>query len=228
MVTGIIMGMITGTAMTTEDADLLALTHWLSPVFPVGGFAYSHGIETLVAERAIHSGETLQAFCTTLLTSGSARSDAVLLMATMRSASSDDDANAWAEALAASSERHRETTEQGAAFTHAHNALSGSDHAPAALPVAVGRAARALSLAPTRVAAFYLQAMMANLVTGAVRHIPLGQSEGQAIIKALAPVILSTVEAAKDFAPPDIFTSIPGADLAAMRHETLETRIFRT
>lgn len=215
------------TPMTTEDADLLKLTHWLSPVFPIGSYAYSHGIEALVAEKHIHDTDTLQTYCSTLLKAGSGLSDAVLLIAAMQSEDASETQD-WALALASSAERHQETMEQGAAFTSTHNALTGRDYPVSALPVAVGRAARDLSLPPSRVAAFYLQSMIANLVIGAIRHIPLGQSAGQAIIAALQPAILAAASRAKSMTPLDIFTSQPGADLAAMRHETQETRIFRT
>jgi urease accessory protein len=33
-----------------SDADLLTLVQWLSPAFPVGGFAYSHGLEWAISE----------------------------------------------------------------------------------------------------------------------------------------------------------------------------------
>lgn len=215
------------TAMTTDDADLLTLTHWLSPIFPVGSYAYSHGIEALVAEKHLRDTDTLQMYCSTLLTAGSGLSDAVLLIAAM-GAEDVSEVQDWALALTSSAERHQETMEQGTAFTSAHNALTGNEFPAVSLPVAVGRAARDLSIAPERVAAFYLQSMIANLVIGAVRHIPLGQSDGQAIIKALQSLVLTAASRAKAMTPMDIFTSQPGADLAAMRHETQETRIFRT
>jgi urease accessory protein len=135
---------------------------------------------------------------------------------------------ATARALAASKERWTETHDQGRAFTEAVNALTGNDFVPAALPVAVGRAARALTLPPERVAALYLHAFASNLVSAAVRFVPLGQTDGQRTLAALHPLIERTaVEAAAT--PLDaIASSVPGADLAAMHHETQDVRIFRT
>ena len=36
-----------------SDADLLTLVQWLSPAFPVGGFAYSHGLEWVISEGQV-------------------------------------------------------------------------------------------------------------------------------------------------------------------------------
>ena len=48
MVTRVIRGT---TIAMTETVALARLMTWLSPAFPVGAFAYSHGLE-----RAIHDG----------------------------------------------------------------------------------------------------------------------------------------------------------------------------
>jgi urease accessory protein len=211
-----------------SDADLLTLVQWLSPAFPVGGFAYSHGLEWAISEGQVTDAATLQDWLSDILTHGSGRTDAVLLTRAM-----DPEADlaliaATARALAASKERWTETHDQGRAFTEAVNALTGNDFLPAALPVAVGRAARALTLPPERVAALYLHAFASNLVSAAVRFVPLGQTDGQRTLAALHPLIERTaVEAAAT--PLDaIASSVPGADLAAMHHETQDVRIFRT
>jgi urease accessory protein len=211
-----------------SDADLLTLVQWLSPAFPVGGFAYSHGLEWAISEGQVTDAATLQDWLSDILTHGSGRTDAVLLTRAM-----DPEADlaliaATARALAASKERWTETHDQGRAFTEAVNALTGNDFVPAALPVAVGRAARALTLPPERVAALYLHAFASNLVSAAVRFVPLGQTDGQRVLAALHPLMERTaVEAAAT--PLDaIASSVPGADLAAMHHETQDVRIFRT
>ena len=214
------------TAMT--DAGLLTLTHWLSPVFPVGGYAYSAGLETAIADGHVTDEATLADWLDYSLAAGAGLTDAVLLTSAMAPDADIPTLADWARALAPSAERWQETWEQGQAFTRALADMGGDPGAPAALPVAVGRAARDLGLAPERVAALYLQSMTANLATGAVRHIPLGQAAGQRIIAGLAPRILDTAARAATLTPESCATAAFGADLAAMRHETQETRIFRT
>jgi urease accessory protein len=216
------------TTIHTTDGDLLKLVQWLSPAFPVGGFAYSHGLETAIAEGRVTDAEGLRLWLATVLSEGSGRADAVLLCAAMAPGADHAGLSDLAAALAASSERWTETIEQGRAFTAAQNALGGNDFPPAPMPVAVGRAAASLDLPPERVAALYLHAFASNLVSAAVRFVPLGQTEGQAILASLHPVIEAVASEAARTPPEAITTAAFGADLAAMRHEGLEVRIFRT
>ena len=180
-----------------SDADLLTLVQWLSPAFPVGGFAYSHGLEWAISEGQVRDAATLRDWLTDILTHGSGRTDAVLLTRAMDPSADLPLIAATARALATSKERWTETHDQGRAFTEAVNALTDNNFPPVALPVAVGRAARALSLPPERVAALYLHAFASNLVSAAVRFVPLGQTDGQRTLAALHPLIERTaVEAA--------------------------------
>ena len=118
--------------------------------------------------------------------------------------------------------------EQGTAFARATSALMGLDLPARPMPVAVGQAARSLGLAKAQVVALYLHAFTANLVSAAVRFVPLGQTEGQAVLAGLHPLIQMVAEKAAVALLDDITTSTLRADLAAMGHETMTTRIFRT
>ncbi len=70
--TTIITDMLTRTTTTTElsAAALYRLTTWLSPAYPVGGFAYSGGIEWAVEAGDITSPETLRDWLETMLGHG--------------------------------------------------------------------------------------------------------------------------------------------------------------
>jgi urease accessory protein len=210
------------------DADLLTLVQWLSPAFPVGGFAYSHGLEWAISEGQVRDAATLEAWLADILDHGSGRADAVLLARAMDPAADLALIAATARALCASKERWTETGDQGRAFTEAVNALTGEDFPPAALPVAVGRAARALDLPAERVAALYLHAFASNLVSAAVRFVPLGQTDGQRVLASLHPLIGRVAREAAATPLEAVVSSVPGADLAAMHHETQPVRIFRT
>ena len=211
-----------------SDADLLTLVQWLSPAFPVGGYAYSHGLEWAISEGRVTNADALFGWLSDILDHGSGRADAVLLTRAMDPASDIDEVAATARALAASKERWTETADQGRAFTEAVNALTGKEFPPVALPVAVGRAARTLRLPAERVAALYLHAFASNLVSAAVRFVPLGQTEGQRVLAALHPLIERIAGEAAATPLDAIASGVPGADLAAMLHETQDVRIFRT
>lgn len=208
-------------------AGLLALTQWLSPAFPLGSFAYSHGLEAAIAEGDVRSADDLERWLSFLLQFGSGRADAILLHATLRGEDPDELA-VLAHALAASAERERETMAQGTALARTVNALTGRSDPARPLPVALGVAARSLAVPPVQVVALYLQAFASNLTSCATRFVPLGQTEAQAALARLAPVI-------SDIAAQSLGTQVEriaqagfGADMAAMAHETMDVRIFKT
>lgn len=208
-------------------AALLGLIQRLSPGFPVGGYAYSHGLETVMAAGGLRSAAALEDWIADLLAQGSGRSDAILLCHAMAPGADHAALADLARALAAGRERLRESLDQGRAFTEAAARIGDEEAAPLPYPVAVGRSCATLGL-PPEVMAVRLQAFAANLVQAAVRFVPLGQGEGQAVLARLRPLILTVAEEA---APEDL-EAIGGAalrsDLASLTHETLEVRIFLT
>jgi urease accessory protein len=206
--------------------DLLTLVQWLSPAFPTGGFAYSHGLEAVIAggER---SAWGIGAWVEGVLRHGSGQTDAVILASVLRG-EDPGDLDALARALAGSKERLAETVEQGAAFARTVAALTGEDMPPRCLPVAVGMAARRLNLPVDEVVGVYLHAFAANLVACATRFAPLGQTEGQGVLAALHPVIGVVAAWAAAAGVDRIGTAAILADIASMRHEGLDVRIFKT
>ena len=212
--------------MTT--AALMTLVQWLSPAFPTGGFAYSHGMEQVIHDGAIRSGAELVAWLSDVLRFGAGRQDALLLSAALEPGADHRALAAYAVALQPSAERLRETAEQGAAFARAVDAVTGTAMAANPLPVAVGAAAQGLGLPKAQVIALYLHAFASNLVSAAVRFVPLGQNEGQAALAALHPLIEAMAEAAAGQGIAAIESAALGADLAALRHEGMDVRIFKT
>lgn len=210
------------------SAALLTLVQWLSPAFPVGGYAYSHGLEWSMVTGEVATAADLRRWLATLIGEGAGRSDAILLAHALRPESDLAELTALASALAASRERWTETLEQGRALAVATNALTGAAYPAMPYPVALGAAARGLDLPAERIVMLYLHAFASALVQAGVRFIPLGQTEGQQVLADLHPVILRLASEAS-IAPLDAIGS--GAfrgDLAAMQHETLDVRIFRT
>jgi urease accessory protein len=217
-----------GTDMSISTAeDRLRLAHWLSPAFPIGGFAYSQGLELPMATGQVQSADEVDAWVRDCLSFGTLRMDAIFLAR----ARAGDDPEALSDlilAYASSAERELELLEQGRAFTALMAAMSGAAVPVRPYPVAVGVASRALSLPDTEVIALFLQGAAAQMISAATRFLPLGQSESQVMLAQLAPLVTTLAEIAAAATLDDLGTFTPGADIAAMRHETLEVRIFRT
>lgn len=207
--------------MTVTSHQVMA---WLSPSFPTGAFAYSHGLEQAIYDGLVHDADSLKSWLETLLLFGAARNDAILLSR----ANKGDDVADLAEALAGSRERHEETLAQGRAFARTASVLLHADLTPAALPVVLGRATAVAGIPLPEILPLYLHAFTANLVSAAVRLVPLGQTDGQVVLQALFPVMDQLAEEAVDASVEDLGTCAFGSDLAAMKHEDMTTRIFKS
>lgn len=205
----------------------LTLMQWLSPAFPVGAFAYSHGLEQVIADGVITDADALRDWLAALLSHGSGRADAVLLAAAYGSADVAG-VDAAARAFAASAERLMETDLQGAAFCDTARAVWGLDLTGLTYPVAVGTAARAMKIPLAETLPLYLHAFASNLVSVAQRAMPLGQTQAQRVLSDLAPIIENTASEAIGATLDDLQSAGFAADIAAMRHETLQPRIFRS
>lgn len=216
--------------MPTE-ARLLRLLTWLSPAFPVGAFGYSHGLETAIREDAVTDARTLTQWIAALLEHGSGWTDAVLARAAWTAVTAEDHAALdeiarLGEALAPSLERHRETMAQGEAFLTAVAAWHPPPIQKAPYCVAVGAAAGTAGIPLELALTAWLHAFAASLVSVAVRAIPLGQSDAVAVIAGLESLILKVAARAAASTLDDLGSGAIVSDIAAMRHETLDGRLF--
>ena len=215
-----------------QDEAFLRLFAWLSPAFPTGAYAYSHGLEWAVEYGDIADGDTLHIWIVDVLAHGTGRNDAILLRHAHRASG---DSNALGEiaelaaALAPSRERRAETLDQGTAFLLAAAAWHPPDlPLRVAYPVAVGALAGAHGIAEDATTAAYLQTFAMNLISAAVRLVPLGQSTGLRVLAALEPTTLQVARASRAATLDDLGGCAFRSDLAAMRHETQYTRLFRS
>jgi urease accessory protein len=227
----------TMTTIRTPDAALAApallrLLTWLSPAFPTGAFAYSHGVEWAVEAGDITSETDLQAWLSDVIAHGTGRVDSILLRHAHRAAADLNALTALADlayATASCRERQSESLDQGKAFMLAAVPW-GIPAAPERIPypVAVGAVSGAHCIPEDATAAAYLQAIAANLISAAVRLVPLGQTTGLRVLAAMQPAILAVAAETKLATLDDLGGCAFRSDLAAMRHETQYTRLFRS
>lgn len=215
----------------------LRLLSWVSPAFPTGSYAYSHGLEWAVEQGHIHNVSTLVAWVRALLRHGSLNNDLIILCAAWRTGADTlqlAEIAQFACACASSRERYEETVYQGEAFLKA----------AAVWPVVPDKKELGLTRWPLPVVqgmVFYRggvgcqQALLAGgyaaiaaLVSAAVRLVPLGQTDGLRALESLEPALLEAIKIAQTQTLDDVGSACFAADLAAMHHETQETRLFRT
>lgn len=215
--------------MSTEG-DFLTLAQWMSPAFPVGAFAYSHGLETAIQTGVITGPDTLQDWLWDVLMHGSGRNDCILLCAAYACETHGAllELNAWARALSASKERLIETELQGTAFSKTVSAIWGGDLDELCYPVALGAAASKHQIDVEMTATLYLHAFAGNLVSAAIRAVPLGQTEGHGVLAALTQLCVQIADETQTATLDDLSSTAFFSDIAAMQHETLQPRIFRS
>jgi len=230
---------------TITDSGIAKLQTWLSPGFPVGAFAYSHGLEYAVETGDVRDCETLTRWLEGVIAFGAGRTDAALFRAAYEAVLNDDDERLAhvAERAAAqrgSSEMALESAAQGRAFLTTllkvwprprllrwSEALERSGREPAyAVAVGVACGLAGIPLRPALIA--YLNAFAGNLVSAVVRLVPLGQTDGQRAMQELEDAVVSAAAAALTREPDDFGGASLSVDWMSMRHETQYTRLFRS
>jgi urease accessory protein len=221
-----------------DRTAMLRLLTWLSPSFPTGAYAYSHGLEWAIAAGDVTDRDSCLAWLGDIITYGTGRSDVILLRHAYRAVDDIDALVAVAELAAASAaglERQAETLAQGAAFAAAAAAWPAvaleqlvQRCAAIAYPLAVGVLAASHGIDEEHTVAGYLHAFAANLISAAVRLVPLGQSAGLRVLAALEGTIEQVAAATAKATLNDVGGSTFRADIAMMQHETQYTRLFRS
>jgi urease accessory protein len=217
-------------AITTEPQRLLQLLAFMSPAFPVGSFASSHGLEWAIDDGIVTSADEVREWIETLLAHGSGWNDAVLFAAAY---DADDEIrleiDELALALAASRERALETSDLGQSFAKAVAIFSASETMNfKTYPVAVAAACQKTCIDRNTGLLAYLQAFSNSLIAVAVRLVPLGQTKGLEIMRDLMPLISKTMERAMLASLDNLGSSTLLSDIASMKHEAQYSRVFRS
>ncbi|WP_420584769.1 urease accessory protein UreF [Ruegeria sp.] len=215
---------------TPTDADVLTLTQWLSPAYPVGGFAYSHGLEAAIDHGTVANSQDTYAWISDVLEHGSGWNDALFVVAAFHAQDKDEliNVDVTARAFCATSERLMETELLGQAFGKITNGVWELDLGQFTYPVSIGQAARQQNLPLLLTTKLFLQAFASNLVACATRLVPLGQTDAQRLIRQLTPLCAQIAERAQTESLDALSSTAFLADIASMKHETQYSRIFRT
>ena len=205
-----------------DTQALLRLMAWLSPAFPIGGFAWSGGLERAVHDGLVRTADDLSDWLATLMSHGGLWNDAVLF----REAFGQFGNGAGL----------REASELGLALGRAF--VTAASAWPAGVfellpadvpfPVAVGSVAAAHGVPAEKALAAYLHAAVSQSVSAAIRLGVCGQSEGVAVIARLEAQIGEVAERASGSTLDDLGSAAVQADIASLRHERQHSRLFRS
>lgn len=220
------------------DIRLLRLMQLVSPALPVGAFAYSQGLEWAVQAGWVTDARQAERWIGGLLAHGLSNFDVPLLGRLWEAwqCGQMEAFDAWSRFLLAgrgSAEFQREECHMGQALLRLLRQLQ-PDHIKEGLcsnPTYIAMFAAAAcnwDIKPPAACAGFLWSWSENQVTAAVKLIPLGQTDGQRILMALAGAIPVAVQHGLSLRDEAVGAVAPGLAMASALHETQHTRLFRS
>lgn len=226
-------------AAPSPTPSLLRLLQLASPSLPIGAYAYSQGLERVIADGRVADESEVRDWLHHQLERGLGRWDLPILERMQRSWANDDPDGvaAWSRYLLAgreSGELLGEDRQQGQALARLLDDLGLSGSAGwrgspnATLAAMFARAAVAWEIPFREGAQAFAWGWADSQVAAAVKLVPLGQTSGQRLLLELGDRIPGVVAAAESLEDEVLGGSLPGLALASARHETQYSRLFRS
>ncbi len=220
-----------------DASSLLLALQMGDSAFPSGGFGFSWGLETLKHDGLVHDGAGVTAFARAQLRWRWACADRPVLRAALAAKGDLDRLGALdreVEAMSLAAEQREGSRRLGRALVRSHVTMGtpGAAAFQAAqragrvlghLPVAQGVVWGGAGLDVTGAEAVSAFAVAAGIGQAAVRLALVGPVEAQAMIADLRGVI-ATLLAQPCPERPHAF--VPAAEIAVMRHESGDARLF--
>lgn len=236
--------------MIPKGQVLWHLLQMTDQFFPTGGYAFSHALETYIAEGLVHDRGSCHRLLANLCWHTIGPCDLVFCAQAYRLAAGADTAHDTLAALVACDhllaaykvprELRQESQHTGQAFLRAAMALEPAPLVQAfwaqvqcgATPghhaLVFGCVAQRLGCDRESTLLAYLYTVLTGLVAAALRLVPLGQSDGQRLLHELAPLSRDLVARYGDLQPEEAWNATPGLDIRSMQHERLYSRLYRS
>ncbi len=225
-----------------SDLALARLLQLASPALPVGAYSYSQGLEAAAESGIVHDAASAEAWIGDVLGYAVARLEAPVwwrLHAAWAAGDMERVAH-WNELFRCtreSAELRAETLQMGYSLQRLLLELGAFD-APAlaqlrgvadiTFPAAFAFAAVRWEIPARSALTAYVWAWLENQVMAALKSVPLGQTDGQRLLLALAARLPDILDEACALADDDLCNYTPGFAILCSRHETQYSRLFRS
>ncbi len=198
---------------------------WFSSSFPIGSYAYSHGLEALIDDKKIKNNNDVKEYLDALLFYGTLRNDYIF----MKSIYKGEEINQLILASASSKERQIEMIDMGNSFRKIMK-----DSWELSLPkntsfiYCLAKSGLHFNIKFDDLIKFYLQSFISNLINVCVKHIPMSQKDGQSLNVIFINQIQEFLSHSDKLTLKNIGTTFFIGDIFAIKHENLESRIYLT
>ncbi len=215
-------------------SGLLSILQHADTAFPSGGFAFSNGLEALIAEGAVGDAAGLGGVVEGLIAHRWAGCDRVALVGAHRDPQRLPELDAALEAACLPASQRNGSRRNGAAFLTAHDRL-GTPGAAALrarlregdllghLAVLQGAIWRALGIEEAACVLMSGYAMASGICAASVRLGFVGALDAQRVLSACLPIIAGLAETP---APTEMRSFTPWIDIAVARQSSAELRLF--
>ena len=213
----------------------LKLLQLASPSLPVGAYSYSQGLEAAVEAGIVTDARSAEGWIGDVLELSVASMEAPILLRLIAAWSTGDlegvrRRNEEFLASRETAELRAETLQMGYSLAGLLRDLGVGDAAmeEAAYPTVYAFAVARWQIEADEALSAYLFSWLENQVLAALKCVPLGQTDGQRMLLALADRIPAAVYRAAALGDDDLCNFAPGLALASARHETQYSRLFRS
>ncbi len=211
-----------------------------SPTLPVGGYTYSEGLETLVQQGTLRDVASLECWLTAELSSGAIGVDAAVINRCLVALRAGDWAlaerhDAWLVAQRGCGAMRQQQRQMGRSMLVVLRQLTADQGCPlghwpqeAGLALAWSLAGERFQLPVVGVLEAFLFSWSANLISAAVRLVPLAARHGQQLQLRLQDPIAALAAAAPNLDPQTLWPETLGPAMAQLGHDGLYSRLFRS
>ena len=211
--------------MNNIKDPLQILQIWFSSSFPVGSYAYSHGLEAIIDNKLINNKNDVEEFLNALLFNGTLRNEYIFI----KSIYEGKEINDLILSSASSKERKIEMISMGNSFRKImRESWEFNLNENTAFTYCLAKAAIHFNIKFDYLIKFYLQSFISNLINVCVKHIPISQKDGQKLNVIFINQIQDFLQKSEKLNLEDIGSTFFIGDLFSIKHENLETRIYLT
>ncbi|WP_373231754.1 urease accessory protein UreF [Cohnella sp.] len=224
----------------------LSLQLLLDSALPIGSFAHSFGLESLVQDGRVSDGASLRSYLEGMLRHSWATSDLMIVKAVYADGDHGNEGNylyayeieklVHFQRLAPESRDGMEKIGRrlirlapelypGVNFRPLQETIRAGGSF-GSFPLVYGIICHTLRVPLRQAAEGYLYTSVATSVNAALRLISMGQTEAQRLTAALFPAIAEAWGAVSGMDPSEAYSGMPLSELAMIRHETLYSRLF--